>query len=52
LLLYACMMEAIPYLKSDERIPVFESLYKRALESVNSDTNSRYIDRYSKRNKD
>ena len=52
LLLYACMMEAIPYLKSDERIPVFESLYKRALEAVNADTNSRYIDRFSKRNKD
>lgn len=52
LLLYACMMEAIPYLKSDERIPVFESLYKRALESVNADTNSRYIDRFSKRDKD
>ncbi len=52
LLLYACMMEAIPYLKSDERIPVFESLYKRALEAVNNDTRSRYIDRYSKRDKD
>lgn len=52
LLLYACMMEAIPYLKSDERIPVFESLYKRALEGVNNDTKSRYIDRYSKRDKD
>lgn len=52
LLLYACMMEAIPYLKSDERIPIFESLYKRALEAVNNDTQSRYIDRYSKRDKD
>lgn len=52
LLLYACMMEAIPYLKSDERIPVFESLYKRALEAVNNDTKSRYIDRYAKRDKD
>lgn len=52
LLLYACMMEAIPYLKSDERVPVFESLYKRALEGVNTDTKSRYIDCYSKRDKD
>lgn len=52
LLLYACMMEAIPYLKSDERIPVFESLYSRALQSVNNDTKSRYIDRYSTRDKD
>ena len=52
LLLYACMMEAIPYLKSDERIPVFESLYTRALQSVLNDTKNRYTDRYSQRDKD
>ena len=52
LLLYACMMETIPYLKSDERIPVFESLYARALQSLNNDTKNRYTDRYSMRGKD
>lgn len=52
LIFYACMLEAIPYLKSDERIPVFESLYSRALQNVNNDTKSRYNDRYSKRDKD
>lgn len=52
LLLYSCMMEAIPYLKSDERIQVWENLYNRALQDVNKDTDSRYIDRYSNRGKD
>ncbi len=51
LLLYACMVEAIPFLKSDERIPVFESLYNRALQAVNNDTKGRYTDRISKRDK-
>jgi len=27
LLLYASMLETIPFLKGDERVPVFESLY-------------------------
>jgi hypothetical protein len=52
LLLYACLVEAVPFLKSDERVPVFESLYNRALQSVNNDTQNRYIDRISKRDKD
>jgi hypothetical protein len=52
LLLYACMVESIPYLKSDERIPVFESLYNRALQAVNKDTEGRYTDRTTQRNKD
>lgn len=52
LLLYACMVEAIPYLKSDERIPVFESLYNRALQGINKDTKERYTDRLTQRDKD
>lgn len=52
LLLYACMVEAIPYLKSDERIPVYESLYNRALQGVNKDTKERYTDRLTQRDKD
>lgn len=52
LLLYACMMEAIPLLKDDERVPVFESLYNRALQNINRDTSERYIDRTAKRDKD
>jgi hypothetical protein len=52
LLLYACMVEAIPFLKDDERVPVFESLYNRALQSINLETTQRYTDRTSKRDKD
>jgi hypothetical protein len=52
LLLYACLVEAIPFLKADERVPLFESLYKRALQDVNNDTKERYTDRVTKRDKD
>ncbi len=52
LLLYACMVEAIPYLKADERVPVFQSLYDRALQGVNTDTKGSYTDRLTERGKD
>lgn len=52
LLLYACLLEMTPFLRSDERIPVFESLYNRALQDINRETEERYVDRYAKRNKD
>ncbi len=52
LLLYACMVEAIPFVANDERIQIFESEYRRALENVNRDTSSRYTDRTSMRDKD
>lgn len=52
LLFYACFLEALAYLKNDERIPVFESLYNRALQSLNNETKERYTDRTSKRDKD
>lgn len=49
LLLYACMMEAIPFLKDDERVPVFESFYNRALQNINKDQQITITDRTSKR---
>lgn len=52
LLFYASMLEAMSYLKDDERIPVFESMYNRALQSMNMQTQERYTDRTSKRDKD
>lgn len=52
LLFYGCFLEALSYLKNDERIPVFESLYNRALQSLNNETKERYTDRTSKRDKD
>jgi len=49
LLLYACMLEAIPFLKDDERVPVFESFYNRALQNINKDQQITITDRTSKR---
>ncbi len=51
LLLYACMVEAIPFLKSDERIAQFENLYSKALQAVNKDTKEGYSDRGTNRDK-
>lgn len=52
LLLYASMLETIPFLKGDERVPVFESLYNRALQSINKDAEKLYTDRAAKRDID
>ena len=52
LLLYACMLESVPFLKNNERIPVYESLYNRALQDINRDSKERYTDRISKRDKE
>ena len=52
LLLYASMLETIPFLKGDERVPVFESLYNRALQSINKDAEKLYTDRVVKRDVD
>lgn len=52
LLLYSCLLEAAIFLKDDERVPVFESYYNRALQNINRDTVERYTDRASQRSKD
>ena len=52
LLFYACMLEAMTYLKDDEKLSVFENKYQAALQSVNQQTQERYTDRTSKRDKD
>lgn len=52
LLLDVCMVEAVTFLKDDERIAAFEASYQRALAAINNITQERYTDRTSKRNKD
>lgn len=52
LLLYACLAEAILFLKNDERGPMIESLYNRALKDILGDTTGRYTDRLSTRDID
>lgn len=51
LLIYACMMQAIPFLKSDERVQTFEALYEKAKQAANTDTRGRYTDRITDRGK-
>ena len=52
LLFYACMLEAMPFLKDDERLGAFEQLYSSSLADINRDSAQRYVDRTSERDKD
>ena len=51
-LLYATLLEAIPYLKNDERIPVWQQMYDRALASLNAQDADRTVDRGQSRGSD
>lgn len=44
LMLYATLMEAMPFLKTSERIPEFQSLYDRALNAIKQEDSERLID--------
>ena len=52
LLFYSCFLEALIYLKDDQRMAVYQDLYKGALSSANELTNDRYTDRGVRRDKD
>ncbi len=52
LLFFGSMAQAMPFLKDDERVPVWGSMYKNALQSVNAEANQRLQDRISKRDVD
>ena len=52
LLFYACMLEAMPFLKDDERLGQFEQLYASSLDNINKDSTARYVDRISDRGKE
>ena len=43
-LLYATLMEAMPWLKTSERIPEFQALYTQALSSITKEDQERIID--------
>lgn len=43
-LLYAALMEAMPFLKTSERIQEFQGLYDRAMQSIVKEDQERYID--------
>ena len=44
LLLYGALMEAMPFLKTSERIPEFQGLYDRALQAIKAEDASRIVD--------
>lgn len=48
-LLYACLMEAMPFLKTSERLPEFKALYDQALGAIVKEDQIRVVDSASVR---
>lgn len=48
-LLYAALLEATPFLKNDERIPVWQAAYDRAAQALNGEDLAKILDRNSTR---
>lgn len=51
LLLYGALLEAAPYLKNDQRLQTWQTLYDRAAQSLNGEDLQRILDRTAIRNK-
>ena len=49
LLLYASLLEATPFLKNDDRIPVWQSMYDRAASMINGEDLAKVLDRAADR---
>ena len=45
LMLYGTLLEAMPFLKNDERIPLWQAMYDRALQSLKVEDTKRIVDR-------
>lgn len=52
LLLYACLLEGVIYLKVDERIQVFTTEYQTRIAALNAQDDARVVDRSSDREAD
>jgi len=50
ILLYAALLEATPFLKNDERVPVWQAMYDRAAQSLNGEDIAKILDRSAIRN--
>lgn len=50
LLLYACLLETAPYLKNDQRIPVWKEYYQQSLAAIKTENKERINDSTIKRN--
>jgi len=51
-LLYRALLECTPFLKNDERIPVWKQFYDEEMAALNSEDMQRVVDRASVRNED
>jgi hypothetical protein len=49
ILLYATLLEATPFLKNDERIPVWQNMYDRAAGMLNGEDLAKILDRSATR---
>lgn len=49
LILYATLLEAAPFLKNDERIPVWQNMYDRTAAMLNGEDLSKILDRAAQR---
>ena len=49
LILYATLLEATPFLKNDERIPVWQQMYDRAAAMINGEDIAKIFDRSASR---
>ena len=49
LILYGALLEATPFLKNDERIPVWQNFYDRSLNAINREDLQRITDRATER---
>ena len=49
LILYGALLEATPFLKNDERIPVWKDFYQESLQAINGEDLSRIVDRTTAR---
>jgi hypothetical protein len=48
-LLYASLLEATPFLKNDERIPIWQQMYDRSAQALNGEDLSKILDRSARR---
>jgi hypothetical protein len=49
LLLYAALLETTPFLRADERIPVWQAMYDRAAQMYDQQSKREIVDRSSTR---
>lgn len=49
LILYGALLEATPFLKNDERIPVWQNMYDRAAQALSGEDLAKILDRSAKR---